>query len=206
MAKQIKRRRGTSSDHGSFTGALGEITIDTTTNTAVVHDGTTLGGHSLGRADSSNIDLSNQVSVNELATADGTSGDVLQTNGSGQISFVAPGSISPNSVGVIELSTSDGLAGTVLTTDGAGTITFDAPSIGINELELVDGTNGQVIITDGAGTISFQSVSGSMIELGSDTEGDIMYYDGSNWVRLVKGTAGQFLKMNSGATAPEWVT
>ena len=34
--------------------------------------------------------------------------------------------------------------------------------------------------------------------------GDILYHNGTAWVRLAKGTAGQVLKMNAGATAPEW--
>ncbi len=34
--------------------------------------------------------------------------------------------------------------------------------------------------------------------------GDIAYWNGSNWIRLAKGTATQVLGMNSGATAPEW--
>ena len=36
------------------------------------------------------------------------------------------------------------------------------------------------------------------------TQGDILYRDGSGEARLAKGTAGQVLTMNSGATAPEW--
>jgi hypothetical protein len=36
------------------------------------------------------------------------------------------------------------------------------------------------------------------------TAGDTMYYNGTDVVRLPKGTAGQALVMNSGATAPEW--
>ena len=36
------------------------------------------------------------------------------------------------------------------------------------------------------------------------TQGDILYRDGSGDQRLAKGTAGQVLKINSGATAPEW--
>ncbi len=35
-------------------------------------------------------------------------------------------------------------------------------------------------------------------------EGDIAYRGASDWVRLPKGTAGQVLAMNSGATAPAW--
>ena len=38
------------------------------------------------------------------------------------------------------------------------------------------------------------------------TQGDILYRDGSGDQRLAKGTAAQTLKMNSGATAPEWTT
>ena len=38
------------------------------------------------------------------------------------------------------------------------------------------------------------------------TEGDMLYRDGSGLQRLPKGTASQELRMNSGATAPEWHT
>ena len=36
------------------------------------------------------------------------------------------------------------------------------------------------------------------------TQGDTIYFNGTDNVRLAKGTAGQALVMNSGATAPEW--
>lgn len=35
-------------------------------------------------------------------------------------------------------------------------------------------------------------------------EGDILYRSSTNWTRLAKGTAGQLLTMNPGATAPQW--
>jgi len=38
------------------------------------------------------------------------------------------------------------------------------------------------------------------------TQGDIVYFDGTNLVRLPIGTAGQVLTVNAGATAPQWVT
>ena len=52
MTTQIKRRRGTTTQHSSFTGAEGELTIDTTKDTVVVHDGTTSGGHPLAKESS----------------------------------------------------------------------------------------------------------------------------------------------------------
>lgn len=47
MTTALKLRRGTTAQHASFTGAAGEVTVDTTKKTAVVHDGTTAGGFPL---------------------------------------------------------------------------------------------------------------------------------------------------------------
>jgi hypothetical protein len=57
-----------------------------------------------------------------------------------------------------------------------------------------------------ANAVANNSVTGAGIALGSQAAGDVMYYDGTDWVRLAKGTAGQVLEMNAGATAPEWDT
>ena len=58
MAKLLKLRRGTTTQHGSFTGAEGEVTIDTTKDTAVVHDGSQAGGRPLAREDLTNVSSS----------------------------------------------------------------------------------------------------------------------------------------------------
>ena len=52
--------------------------------------------------------------------------------------------------------------------------------------------------------IAANAVDGTHIALGSDAAGDIMYYNGTNYIRLAKGTAAQVLTINAGATAPEW--
>jgi hypothetical protein len=49
MATALKLRRGTTSAHSTFTGAEGEITVDTTKDTVVVHDGSTVGGFPLAK-------------------------------------------------------------------------------------------------------------------------------------------------------------
>ena len=49
MAKLLKLRRGSTSQHSSFTGAEGEVTVDTTKDTLVVHDGSTAGGIPLAK-------------------------------------------------------------------------------------------------------------------------------------------------------------
>lgn len=57
MATQVQFRRGTTAETASFIGAGGEVTVDTTKNTCVVHDGTQLGGFPLLRQDGSNSEL-----------------------------------------------------------------------------------------------------------------------------------------------------
>lgn len=49
MATQLKLRRGTTAQHSTFTGAEGEVTVDTTKDTLVVHDGVKAGGFPLAR-------------------------------------------------------------------------------------------------------------------------------------------------------------
>ena len=50
MTTQVQFRRGSTSDHALFTGAAGELTIDTDKNMAVIHDGVTTGGFDVFRA------------------------------------------------------------------------------------------------------------------------------------------------------------
>jgi hypothetical protein len=57
MSIQVKFRRGTSTQHNSFTGANGEITVDTTNKTLRVHDGVTTGGVRLAKIDDVSVYL-----------------------------------------------------------------------------------------------------------------------------------------------------
>ena len=68
---------------------------------------------------------------------------------------------------------------------------------GIDSVHYVNGSIDTAHIGD-------NQVTGAKIALGSDAAGDVMYYNGTNYIRLAKGTATQVLTMNSGATAPEW--
>ncbi|MNK33282.1 hypothetical protein D3C87_517620 [compost metagenome] len=55
MAVQVQYRYGTTASHATFTGGPQEITVDTTKNTLVVHDGTTVGGFPLAKQDLTNV-------------------------------------------------------------------------------------------------------------------------------------------------------
>ena len=57
MATQVQFRRGTTGEHSAFTGAVGEVTVDTEKKTVCIHDATTVGGFPLLREDFSNSNL-----------------------------------------------------------------------------------------------------------------------------------------------------
>lgn len=77
MSRQIQIRRGTADQHNSFTGAIGEITMDTTNNTLRVHDGSTVGGHN----------ILNESKVNEKLSAKiNTDADNFTSTGKSKIS------------------------------------------------------------------------------------------------------------------------
>ena len=79
-----------------------------------------------------------------------------------------------------------------------------------------DGAANYPLTTTGSNVLAFaqiataaiadNAVDGAKIAMGSDAAGDVLYHNGTDYVRLAKGTAAQHLAMNSGVTAPEWVT
>lgn len=80
MAKQLQLRRGTTAEHSSFTGQVGELTIDTDKDTAVVHDNYQAGGFPLLREDLNNL-ANAAVAVTKIAP--GTARYYLRTNAAG---------------------------------------------------------------------------------------------------------------------------
>ena len=73
---------------------------------------------------------------------------------------------------------------------GAGSATITAPNTGSNRTITLPDADLTIPTTNSSTTLT--------------TQGDILYRDGSGIQRLPKGAAGKVLKMNSGATAPEW--
>ena len=80
MAKQLELRRGTTQANNLFTGAAGEVTMDTTNKTLRVHDGQTPGGIPLAKqseiptipqidiANETGPDTSNQINIGAYDT------------------------------------------------------------------------------------------------------------------------------------------
>jgi len=66
MATQVQFRRGTTAEHSGFKGADGEVTVDTSLKTVVIHDAITNGGFPLLRQDGANASLAGG-NVNQCA-------------------------------------------------------------------------------------------------------------------------------------------
>jgi hypothetical protein len=73
MSTQVQFKRGTTSDHSSFTGASGELTINTTKKCLVIHDGATQGGIEQLRSDLDNLSTSATVPGSQVDAIDGGS-------------------------------------------------------------------------------------------------------------------------------------
>ena len=58
----------------------------------------------------------------------------------------------------------------------------------------------------GAGNPLGPTVEGSELNIASQAQGDILYYNGTSWVRLAAGTANQILVTNGAAANPSWET
>ena len=91
MATQVQFRRGTTGEHSGFTGAVGEVTVDTQKKTVCIHDASTLGGFPLLLEDGSNSSFSlGSLSSCALKFA-GDSNTGIMSPGSDQISLVTGG-------------------------------------------------------------------------------------------------------------------
>lgn len=80
MPTRVQLIRAATSQADVFTGLEGEITVDTTKNTLRVHDGSTAGGHEVGKADASNIQSATNAQDGKATAAQITSLETAQSN------------------------------------------------------------------------------------------------------------------------------
>jgi hypothetical protein len=186
MTKQVQRRRGTATQHTSFTGAEGEISVNTTNKSVHVHDGTTAGGIEAARADLGNVsdaDLNTALSGNTLASLTITSADI---NG-GTIDGTVIGGTTAAAGSFTTLSASTSISGT-LSTAAQPNVT----------------SVGTLTSLDVSGDMTFGDNDKAIFGAGSDLQ---IYHDGSNSYiddagagYLVLKTTGTGVAIQSSAT------
>ena len=158
MPTILQLRRGTTAEHSSFTGAEGEITVNTTKDTLVVHDGSTAGGFEIALADGSNVSGIDLSSIDQHIVPDA---DITYDLGSPTKQwrdvYVGPGSLYVNGQRVLEDNsgtitvTADENQNLSLQTSGSGDVQIDPTGTGIiavkGTLQIEDGNS----ITNSAG-------------------------------------------------------
>ena len=172
MSTQIQRRRGTTSDHSTFTGAGGEITVDTTKNTIVVHDGSTQGGFPLAKesALASTVGALTDVTISSVGA-----GEILKYSGSEWVN---------NTLAEAGIVATGDIGSTVQAYDANLTSFVTALT-----LPTADGSAGQFLKTNGSGTVSFASIPtiNTLNDIGNVTitsaaSGEFLQWSGSAWV------------------------
>ena len=120
MAKLLKLRGGTTSQHSSFTGAEREVTVDTDKETLVVHDGSTAGGFPLLRntVEDTTPQLGGNLDVNgnDIVSTSNANIDIIP-NGTGDVNL-----------GADTVMIGDNNSDATITTQGTGDLTLSTNS------------------------------------------------------------------------------
>lgn len=222
MSIEVKLRRGTSTDHASFTGAVGEVTVDTTIKTLRVHDGTTLGGIRIAKFSDLSSFSANLVAIDsnlvpssnitfDIGTTDlrwrdlylsGSSiylGDQVITTTSNTVTFQGPGG-EPTRLIADSLAVGDIAGGTATVLKSVnGTIT----SVAANNENLAQQISfANVSIT----RLVLENVLGTEsggTGLTSFTQNGVLFAANSTTLDFITGASGKIMQIGSSGT-PEF--
>ena len=218
MAKKLQLRRGTTSQHSSFTGDVGECTVDTTKDTLVVHDGAQAGGRPLAREDLSNVSSATIISnisdgsitnaklgadaVNASKIADNSIDSEHYVDGSIDTAHIANGAITNAKLGA------DSVNATKIADNSIGS--EHIANSNVTTVKLADGavTNAKI----GADAVNSAKISDNSIDSEHYVDGSIdAAHIADSAVTEPKlsttnaGSTGQFLQ-KTGASTMDWAT
>mgnify|MGYP005675545503 CR=1 FL=1 len=151
MSTQVRLRGGTTAEHSSFTGAEREVTVDTTLDTLVVHDGVTAGGITLAKLSdvSSPPGAINASNISTSGTITST-GSITSSN-----NITATNSISGNNI--------------TATNDITATNEVNTPTVDLGGGFKVTQSGGKLIFTYNGSNVFSVNSSGNMIASGNVT-------------------------------------
>lgn len=185
MPTQVQFRRGTDTQTNSFTGAAGEITINLTNDTIHVHDGSTVGGFELARADLSNASgttVSAGTGITKVGTTLSIGQDVATT---ANVTF--------NNVDVDGTLTIGGTTTTSGSIIPDADVSYDLGSALYQWRDVYVGpgslyVNGQKVLEDSLGTIVVSADIDQNLQMKTAGSGDIEFNPSGTGIVQVKGT------------------
>jgi hypothetical protein len=96
-------------------------------------------------------------------------------------------------------------ARTIVKTGGQALVAGDIAGDGHELILRYDLTNTRwELLNPATADVPNNSITGAKIAMGSDAQGDILYYNGTDYARLAAGTSGQFLKTQGAGANPVW--
>jgi len=198
---EVKLRRGTTAQHSTFTGAEGEVTVDTDKDTVIVHDGTTAGGHELRRKD-------DDITAADISSTDST----FSIDGSGNMGL----GIAANTAAKLYIAgtggntflavKSDTMAAIDLEDNGAGTDQKHYQMVSLDGAFELRQVNDNLTLKDtpftvgSSGGVGIGKVNSGTAQL--EVDGDILIEDSNdnNPVAVLKGSAGAVVQLNDTST------
>jgi len=215
MATAIQWRRGTTTQHSSFTGLAGEITVDTDLNTVIVHDGSTAGGHRIAKY--TEVTSAAAGDISSVVAGAGLTGGA--TTGDATINVIAGGGITV-SADAVSLNASSGTFTTGVQTFLAGgtlaghiipsaDVTYDLGTSSKQWRDVYVGPgslyiNGQQVLQDNSGTIQISADANQNVGIVTSGSGDVeLNASGTGVINIqsaITVDAGQTLTGTGGLT------
>jgi hypothetical protein len=182
MATQVQFRRGTTSQNNAFTGAQGELTIDTDVYTIRIHDGTTAGGKQVPTLTATQTFTNKTMSTSSVWNGNAIG---LGYGGTGAALTGVAGAIVYTTGSAMALSLA-GTSGQVLTSGG---------------------TSGPTWVSASALSTGTATTATTATNIAGGSAGYLVYQQDTNTTGFITpGTSGYVLRSTGASTAPSWVT
>jgi hypothetical protein len=224
MTTAVQHRRGTTAEHSTFTGLEGEVTIDTTKDTAVIHDGVLAGGVPLARENLVNVTPSGLATITGASTASDDkffiydqSATTLKSitraelNNAMEIDALANVTITGGTINGTTIGNTTAAAGTFTNLTATGTVTIPDNAISGDKVEggTINAITINTLTATNNPTLSAGTANGVTYLNGSKvlTSGSALTFDGSaltlGGTQRINGTttAGLVIASISGASS-----
>ncbi len=166
MTTQVQFRRGTTSQHSSFTGAVGEVTVDTDLSTLKVHDGSAAGGVRIAKF----TDIASAITAATIDISDSSSNTVSLVPGASDITFIGDDITIAATGNTMTFTLNNSISLTTLTVNEISSADSTAVQINdilnVNEIASTDST--AIQIADGL------NVSGAITTASTITAGGVV--------------------------------
>jgi hypothetical protein len=209
----------------TYVGGITASSTDTFTNKTFDADGT---GNSITNIENADIKASAGIVITKLAS--GTANYIVKTNSGGtalEHGLITNANIDASAGIALSKLATDPLAranhtGTQAFSTITGTVPINQGGSGattaqdaINALTQVSGATNEYVLTKDTSTgnatwkvastvASFDDLTD--VSVGSQAQGDVLYFNGTNWVSLPAGTSGYFLKTQGTGANPIWAS